>query len=65
MRRSVIAAWMLVVALFAMMSLAAHLPAREPSLPPGVTIPSATGLQRPALEDGCLGSSDFVALRAC
>ena len=64
MRRTVIAAWMLVAALFVMMTLAAHLPAREPVLPPGVRIPAAVSYPVPA-DPACAEGPTAVAESAC
>jgi|RhiMetdeSRZDD1v2_1073273.scaffolds.fasta_scaffold1253116_2 hypothetical protein len=63
MRQTLIAAWALVAVLFVVMTFAAHLPAREPPLPPGVRIPTASGLA-PA-DPACAGGPQFVAESAC
>lgn len=63
MRQTVIAAWALVAVLFIMMTVGAHLPAREPPLPPGVRIPTASQLAPP--DPACMDGPVFVAESAC
>jgi hypothetical protein len=63
MRRTLIAAWALVAALFVAMTVGAHLPAREPPLPPGARIPTASQLALP--DPACAGGPQFAAESAC
>jgi len=64
MRRTLIAAWVLVAALFVLMTLAAHLPAREPLLPPGVRIPAVVSSPVPT-DPACGEGPTAVAESAC
>jgi hypothetical protein len=63
MRQRLIAAWALVAALFVAMSVGAHLPAREPPLPPGARIPTASQLVLP--DPTCADAPQFAAQSAC
>jgi hypothetical protein len=62
-RQTVAGAWAFAVLLFAVLALASALPQQEPTLPPGVQIPSASHFG--AAGSGCVEPSEVARVAPC